>query len=85
MATKTKWFFFWLISGSFLAGILAVCFVVSAVNWLGSETFCSTGCHTMNGVAMHGNKALMPEHQAARPRTALTATCTMPPRTLSGP
>ena len=38
MATKTKWFFFWLISGSFLAGILAVCFVVSAVNWLGSET-----------------------------------------------
>lgn len=35
MATKTKWFFFWLISGSFLAGILAVCFVVSAaIGWV---------------------------------------------------
>lgn len=51
MATKTKWFYFWIISGSFLAGILSVCFLVSAVNFFGSETFCSTGCHTMNGVA----------------------------------
>lgn len=51
MATKTKWFYFWIVSGSFLAGILSVCFLVSAVNFFGSETFCSTGCHTMNGVA----------------------------------
>lgn len=68
MATKTKWFFFWLISGSFLAGILAVCFVVSAVNWLGSETFCSTGCHTMNGVAYawkQGSHARTPSGKTA--------------------
>ena len=68
MATKTKWFFFWLISGSFLVGILAVCFVVSAVNWLGSETFCSTGCHTMNGVAYawkQGSHARTPSGKTA--------------------
>ena len=70
MATKTKWFFFWLISGSFLAGILAVCFVVSAVNWLGSETFCSTGCHTMNGVAYAWKQG-----QHARTPSGYTAGC----------
>lgn len=51
MATKSKWFFFWLISGAFITGILFVCGLVSAVNLVGSEKFCSTGCHTMNGVA----------------------------------
>lgn len=68
MATKTKWFFFWLTSGSFLAGILAVCGLVSAVNWLGTETFCSTGCHTMNGVAYawkQGSHARTPSGKTA--------------------
>lgn len=68
MATRTKWFFFWLISGSFLAGILSVCFLVSAVNFLGSEKFCSTGCHTMNGVAFawkQGSHARTPSGKTA--------------------
>ena len=74
MATKTKWFFFLADFRSFLAGILAVCFVVSAVNWLGSETFCSTGCHTMNGAVCMETRLSCQNTQAARPRTALTAT-----------
>lgn len=48
---KTKWTLFWILCAAFICGILSVCGLVSAVNWLGSEKFCSTGCHTMNGVA----------------------------------
>ena len=51
MAERSKWFMFWVVCGSFLAGILAVCGPVSGVNWDGSDKFCGTFCHTMNGVA----------------------------------
>lgn len=51
MAERSKWFMFWVVCGSFLAGILAVCGLVSGVNWAGSNQFCGTFCHTMNGVA----------------------------------
>lgn len=51
MAERSKWFMFWVVIGSFLAGILSICGLVSGVNWAGSNQFCGTFCHTMNGVA----------------------------------
>lgn len=51
MAERSKWFMFWVVCCSFLAGILAVCGLVSGINWAGSDKFCGTFCHTMNGVA----------------------------------
>lgn len=51
MTKRAKWITFWLLSAGFACGIFVICAMVTVVNYMGSETFCSTFCHSMNGVA----------------------------------
>lgn len=70
MTRHAKWAVFWLLVCGFAAGVFVICALVTVVNWAGSTPFCSTFCHSMNGVAyawMQGKHARTP--------TGVTAGC----------
>lgn len=47
-AKKTLW---GIAIAGFLGGIITICCCVTVVNYMGTDKFCSSFCHTMNGVA----------------------------------
>ena len=51
MSSRSKWGVFWLLVIGIVVGIVISASTVSVVQWAGSDKFCTTWCHSMDGVA----------------------------------
>ena len=70
MSSRSKWGVFWLLVIGIVVGIVISASTVSVVQWAGSDKFCTTWCHSMDGVAYAWKQG-----QHARTPTGVTAGC----------
>ncbi len=68
MSKCTKWGVFWIIVIGIIVGIAISATTISVVHWAGSDEFCTTWCHSMDGVSYawkQGQHARMPSGYSA--------------------
>lgn len=70
MSQTTKWGVFWLLVIGVVLGIIVSATTVSVVQWAGSDKFCTSWCHTMDGVTYAWKQG-----QHARTPSGVTAGC----------
>ncbi len=70
MSTYSKWGLFWLLIIGLVIGICLSAATVSIVHWAGSDKFCTSTCHTMDGPTFAWKQGLH-----ARTPSGMTANC----------